>query len=145
MTSTTPSFEVQLFRKGQWEPESRYDDPDVAEAAARALLKADSHIEGVRVTREVFDEKTKRFNTTVVFRRMYGELEELDGAREARDAERRAERMRKKAEAARTALIESRKQRGAWMRNPRFRLWLSVASASVAVVVTVVLVLLHFR
>ena len=90
MSTTAPTFEVQRLHKKQWSSVSLYADEAGAREAAKALLAADPPAEGVRITREAFDEATKRFATTVIFRSTDGDSAGLEAEPDPRTAARRA-------------------------------------------------------
>jgi hypothetical protein len=122
MTSATPSFEVQLYRKARWETSARYDDLPAAEAMAKSLQLSPTRVEGVRIIRETFDARTNRFVTSVVWRWLRGESEQREAARQAKEVEGRVERVLQTTRAARLAAEQERlRRRQAW--KPKLPFW----------------------
>lgn len=61
------SFDVQVRRGGRWATDSTYDDRELAELRARQH-EATGTLDPVRVTQEVFVEKTQKYVRRTVYR-----------------------------------------------------------------------------
>ena len=99
----SPSFEVQLYKKGRWENHSAHGAQAEAESVAKTL-QGDRNAEGVRVTRELFDPETNRFASQVIYRYVRGEAERLEQARETQGKADRADSVVRHARATRQAV-----------------------------------------
>jgi signal transduction histidine kinase len=145
MAGSTPSFEVQLYRKGRWETESSYATLPEAESAAKSLQSPGGRVEGVRIVREIFEPTTNRFATAIVSRWHKGEEEQREAARLAKEKNERAETVLARARAARVAAERERlARRGAWIPRAPFWFWPLVGGVASAVVGVGILIALHF-
>jgi hypothetical protein len=63
------SYEIQLFKRGKWEFDSYFDDREAAMFDADRLA-ADLRIQGVRVLKENYDQKSNVATCDVIFTRL---------------------------------------------------------------------------
>jgi hypothetical protein len=118
---SSPSFEVQIYRKGRWETGSAHGSASEAEDIAKSL-QSKGKIEGVRVVREQFDGNSNRYVTSVLFRWVRGQEEQREAARNAAEKDIRAESVLANARAARLAAEREREARRA-ARRIKFPFW----------------------
>ena len=82
------TFELQIFKSGNWSVDSYFDDRDLAMSEAEKIDGSGRHA-GVRILQEDYDEPTNKSNCRVIFSKMRQTAENQEWRVQAQRAARR--------------------------------------------------------